>query len=84
VIKVAYDIVPLLVSGYFLKLWSDSAMEPLFSQTELLLGLNKQEIAALTPVCHQVDTLEAATVFSEGTPATHLYVITEGQVSSIW
>ena len=56
-------------------------MEPLFSQTELLFGLNEQEIAALTPVCHQVDTLEAATVFPEGTPATHLYVITEGQVA---
>ena len=56
-------------------------MEPFLSQTELLFGLSEQEIAALTPLCHQIDTLEAATVFSEGTPATHLYVITEGQVA---
>lgn len=56
-------------------------MEPFLSQTELLFGLSEQEIAALAPLCHQIDTLEAATVFPEGTPATHLYVITEGQVA---
>lgn len=55
-------------------------MEPFLSQTELLFGLSEQEIAARAPLCHQIDTLEATTVFPEGTPATHLYVITEGQV----
>ncbi|MQG76248.1 MAG: cyclic nucleotide-binding domain-containing protein [SAR202 cluster bacterium] len=56
-------------------------MEPFLSQTQLLFGLNEQEIAALTPLCHPIDTLEAATIFSEGAPDTHLYVITAGQVA---
>ena len=67
-INVTHHIVPLLVSGHFYRLWSESAMEPFLSQTELLYGLSEHEIAALAPLCHPIDTLEATTVFSEGAP----------------
>ncbi len=32
-------------------------MEPIVSRTELLYGLSEQEIAALIPLCNQIDTL---------------------------
>ena len=56
-------------------------MDAILAQSELLDGLSKQEIAAVASLCHEIDTLEAATVFTEGTPASYLYVITEGQVA---
>ena len=51
------------------------------TQSELLNGLSNQEVAAISSLWSQIDILEAMTIFSEGAPASRLYLVVEEQVA---
>ena len=48
-------------------------------EAELFSKLTEEELSRLTPLCSPFVVIEDAVLFTEGRPASHLYLVTEGQ-----
>ena len=53
----------------------------LLRQNELFSLLTEEELTTLAPTCFAYAIVEEAVLFTEGRSATHLYVVTEGELS---
>ncbi len=51
------------------------------SQNELFGPLTEQELSKLAPLCSTFSAAEEAALFLEGRFASHLYLVTEGQIA---
>ena len=50
-------------------------------ECELFRGLTKDELSKLKHLCSDRVVVQDSTLFTEGREATHLYVVTEGQIA---
>lgn len=48
---------------------------------ELFAKLTEDELSKLTPLCSPFVVIKDAVLFTEGRPASHLYLVTEGQIA---
>ena len=50
-------------------------------KSELFAKLTEDELSKLAPLCSPFVVIEDAVLFTEGRPASHLYLVTEGQIA---
>ena len=56
-----------------------SSISPL-QQNELFETLAEEELSKLAPLCSRFAAIEDSVIFTEGRNASHLYLVTEGQI----